>query len=46
MNLCSDNFTLFEIWNDEDINPSKIILYSKKIPEKDAKQILTELHFR
>ena len=34
--LCSDHLTFVEDWNDHQITPSTMRLYSKKIPAKEA----------
>eukprot|EP00957_Ditylum_brightwellii_P174849 13312883-Ditylum_brightwellii.AAC.1 len=36
--LCSEHFTFVDSWDDAQILPSTMHLYSKKVPPKDAAQ--------
>ena len=42
INLCSNNFTFVESWEDEKILPSTMRLYSKKVPANDASRQFIE----
>ena len=43
LQLCSDNFTFVESWDDNTISTSTMRLYSKKVPAREASRQFVDI---